>query len=824
MLEKYKETANSLIDNEDINERLLNLIFPILTNGLGYSESTDLMQKQLFGSSQNIYCEYAIVDDHSPTHPTYKLGIKLVKPGEDFDIGRRTLENVLRLNSNCKYGLVTNGIEAEVFENETDKNESIGTKRIAVINFANPSQEAEEIFQMLAKQNQNIKRLNYASETSQVKESNKINKLNNKSNKTGINTDNWDDDDDEDYVPKKKNPNKNEKQQKSSSTKTILGIILAILLALALGLFIYSKFFSNEESDIVQPNPNNQSQNTTNWENAPGNFVPNTSDESLQYIEIQAMIGTKLYTGDELELSLLNTNILEGTIIKFEITCGNYKDYAYAVIDKTGECSVRYQIPEEWYLPDVGIVAYMRFDEEGEYEQPNAVKSKYGNAGEYIITPEGAPLYAIAYTYTTHENAAVVAYINKQNADKAAQLQATREKDFSQVEILVDIKGNIKMVPEGYSLTEANISENRYIYPVIQYEADRGRAFFYIVVGYVGKNWIMFDSTTFTADTYVWGYEVSSNEKKTDLSGHALSEWVYYNDYDTPTLLADMKLLSSSNTCSVKLTGPASKTHTITEEEKSNLKFFLYMYSTYFDNGNSVPDVEWFTPSNESTIDLSYLVMPDEVRARNSSEELEMESTLATIVDKRANGLIVTDTEQSLYNRMTKTYIPIDMNLFKEIFSEIKKSDAYAIYDNDYEHGSNSWIRFYLFYKDTNQGTIETGYIPYITIYSNKTVHIPLLSANNASQYDKTLVETTISPELYSKIITYLKNSTYVYYTTSEDIEQEVEPLPYDGSIDSTIEEENSNENNALEGVGVDPDEFELTGNYFSQIIGSYGD
>lgn len=792
VLEKYKQIADELSSDLNIEKRQLEILFPLIED-LGYSDNS-LIPHCIIGTDLSHQLEYGLIKN--PEYNTFKLGIKIVKRDMTFNDAKEILDNCLKCNPGVEYGVVTDGIVYDFYQNVLEGNNSQGISFIQKVNLCNPTEDDESLMRVLSKREERP-RQQFIQKS--FEESEPDPESERPSNASPDFSD-WDEDsspktkkeksrinnepdysdtillDDDSGKSKKKRIIKNTEPKPPSSglKKIIMGIITAFVIALIIW-FCYDKFIAKSPS-TNNPTDTNQGEDV-NWGglNVEENKNNNNTDTSLQFIKINAVIGTRNLTGDNLELTLLNTNILEKAIIKFEIICGTNRGYAYATIDKKGECKTNYQIPATWSLPDLAIVAYIRFDEIDEYEQPKSVKEKYGENGEHIIRDKEAPQYGIAYTYTTHENEAVVRYINENNAEKNNAIIKTREMDFANVETLNDIKGNIKHVPSGFSLTEANITENRNVYPMIYYDSAKNKSYFNLVAGYLGRDWTMFESVIFKADTYEWGYEIGSNDKQTQLGGKYLSEWVYFNDFDNPTLLADMNLLANSNDATVKFNGPRSRTHKITEEEKQYLKFFLYMYETYYGNGTKIPSYEWFEKKSEP-VDLNYLVLPQDVRERNSSEILEMEETQASIASKRSKGQTVSPQEQSLYEQMQKTYKPVDMNLFMKIFTDIKSNEAVAVYDTDREHGSLSYMKLYLYY-DNKDGTIESGYIPYIIIYSDKSIQIPLLTTDaKTNTYEKTLIEGSISQELYNELVNTMESQAYVYYSSVVNETQQTNP------------------------------------------------
>lgn len=767
-LSKYSSRAMEL-ENKPISDRLKNILFPIIFEDLGYPyQGNTVVQKPLIGHNMDESLDYGILENVDLM--IFKLGILIVTEKTSFAQKREELVYLMKMYPGIKKGLITDGITYEFFEGVLDGTTVVSIDCPHKFNIKNATERDAEYFSIFKNMANTAPRQKFA-ETKPMNftEKNGAPLRNTDELMDSISLD--DDEDDEPEVkrppkvkaapPKKSAPPKKEKEKKGFSPALIL--IALVLIGLLIGM--YFMFFRGDEGTPPDINtPENGPVQFLEWEKVDDGSGTHSVNTNLQHIGIDAILATNRLVGNDLEISLLNTNIEENALIKFAIICGANKGYAYATI-KNGECRAVFDIPELWNNPELTIIAYLRFDEEGEYKQPKNVRDKYGENGEYIIAPKGAPQYAITYTYATHENDAVIAYINSNLQATQQAAIAAREKDFAQVETLYDAKGNIKHVPGGFSLTEANITETRHVYPMIFHDAAKGKSYFYIIAGYIGKDWLSFESTAFYADNFAWGYEVGSNQKERQLGGNACSEWVYYTDESILPLLNDMTLLANSNKTTIRFTGgPIKRDYEITQEEKNNIKMMLYIYATYYGNGTKVPDIEWFKPQDEA-IDLSYLKSPVDVRMRNSSEITQMEALQTTINYNRQQGKTISSADQARLEQMQKTFKPVDMKLFNKLLTEIKNSEnAFAIYDMDDEHKENSFMKFYLYY-DNADGTIESGYIPYITIFSNKTVHIPLVTVSgNMRDTMKTLVEVTISPELYSEILSAMNKVNYQYY------------------------------------------------------------
>ena len=63
-------------------------------------------------------------------------------------------------------------------------------------------------------------------------------------------------------------------------------------------------------------------------------------------------------------------------------------------------------------------------------------------------------------------------------------------------------------------MNEANITKSINIYPQVFYNAKENRPYFYLVVGDMKGNPIMFTDVIFYADGYQWAYETPNDTKE----------------------------------------------------------------------------------------------------------------------------------------------------------------------------------------------------------------------------------------------------------------------------------------------------------------------
>lgn len=775
MLENFIVAAKECAQSDNLEDRCGKLLFPFICDALGYSVESgeDLVSRVTFGANKDEFLEYSIKNSNSDEPNSYILGIKIVSPGESFAEQRHVVERCLIMNPKVKYGVITDCVNFEFYENLLDKGESVGIKLVNEMDLTAPTRDDDDFIRLLVKKGFQVDGDSISDDD--VFDNTNTNEEQEKEGPPIVIGD------------EKKPQKKQEKKKVDIDIKKYAIPVIGAIVAIVLIWLLWGMFGKGETVDSETP-PGWDG--TVDWSTLNNVDSSRGTNSTLAYINLQAMLSTKRYGDDSVEASLLNTNIDDGAKIKFVFQCGEYSGSAYGTI-KNGECSAKFNIPAEWYEPQVTVIAYMRFDEVGEYVQTDKIKNKYGDDGELVIWEVGAPKYAVTYTVMTHENAAVIKYINDGILNQQNEIKARRDRDFAKTESLVDVKGNIKIVPDGFSIVKENITETRHIYPFIYYDAAKGRSFFYITAGYVGRDWIEFNSVNIFADTYKWGYEISSNEKRRQVGGMALSEWVYYTDESVLNLLNDMTLLAASNETSIRLSGPIKKTFVITQEEKDNIKFFLYLYETYFGNGTITPDVEWFNVKGDVIV-LDYLKKATEVRMRNSEQILDMEALQASINQKRANGAMVSSNDTAMIDQMSKTFKPVSDEIYDVLYKTTVSADAYQVYDTDDEHGNNSYMKFYFTY-DKDDVTIEDGYIPYMVLYRDGRVQLPIVSSANSSYTTKTLAEFSISQDLYNNIATEMGRATYMYFGEASAVIDNPEPV-------TTQTPQNKNDNNPYEG------------------------
>lgn len=536
---------------------------------------------------------------------------------------------------------------------------------------------------------------------------------------------------------------------------TKIGMIFAGIVILFLVISFLFKG-NKEETPPVQ----NQSQTQTNVNINVNEQIPNqeltNSIDTESYLTIKSVLDLSV-NNEVLKVDLIS-DLVEGTIVKIGAFCGDDTYYTYMKINSKGQGSVTYEIPSTWGEELITVGAYLKFNEGG-YSQPASTISKYGANGEYIAWNKDYSKDMLTYSTINHSNALVIALKEQAERERNQALANAIKKDFASIDTRVDNFGNIKHVPLGYSFDETNISEKVNIYPMIYYDAASKTSYFYIICGYVGTQFMRFEEIGFSADGYNWTYQNSTNVKKNQVVGNKKAEWIYFNHIDSPVLLGDMDLFCNSNQVSMSLIGSINKTFNIDKEQLYNIKLFLAIFEKYYGNGTTIPDVSWFDMKGTAA-SLTYIQKPTAIYQRGYKEIESLKSYSNSLTEKRLNGQEVTKEEEELLATMNKTYRTTSPAIYNKIMDMIHNADAELIFYDDYET-NYKYMKLYFVYAD-NYTNIESGFIPYINIYEDCTVLVPVRTiTSSTTKLDEVYAKFTISSSLYNEIITYYDSKSY---------------------------------------------------------------
>lgn len=713
---------------------------------LGYTDRRVVYAGAYNMSSQQTF-EYALKlleeDDSSD-----RLYVKLVSVNEDLGQFEPVIKETIVAQTHHenveKFYIITNGFVYKIYSNTVTSKELVNLKELGTFSISNLKQSDFPLIQKISLQGMTgeikepIVDFSYEDEdqeSTNIDEKEPQNNMDEKNNKFNF-----------------KMPEMNEKNK--SLIKKIILIILAGII-----LFLLFKFLTaNPETPIENNNEITTENVTTETNNSKINLTA-TNKDSENYISISAILDLTVSSKDELSMKLIS-NLEKDAIIKLGIFCGDNSSYIYAKTDSQGGLAEVIQIPETWGEQKVTVGAYLKFDEKG-YEQPKSITDKYGKSGEYISWNPDYTENMITFSEINHSNELVETLLKERNAQKERELMNSIEKDFSLIDSRVDAFGNIKHIPKGYSFDETNISENVNIYPMIYYDKASNTSYFYMIFGYVGTQFVRFENVGFSCDGYNWKYENGTNQKKDKIVGNKKAEWIYFNNIDTPELLADMSLVSASTQTQLYLSGSVNAGFNISDENKAMIKQFLYIYETYYGNGTYVPNTSWFETTG-TKVSLDYIKKPYEMRQRGSSEINSLITLQNALSQKRLNNETITNDEELLLETMKKTFRPVSETVNQRIYDSIISSTPIAIYYDDYETDKD-YYKIYFYYD--KQGEIENGYIPYINIYKDKTVIVPIKTISaTTTGYDKVYAQYSITDTFYSELTTYFNGTQYVQF------------------------------------------------------------
>jgi hypothetical protein len=344
-------------------------------------------------------------------------------------------------------------------------------------------------------------------------------------------------------------------------------------------------------------------------------------------------------------------------------------------------------------------------------------------------------------------------------------------------------------------MNQNNITESRNIYPQIFYDANEGAAYFYLICGYVGQKWSMFKNVSFYADGYEWNYEISSNEKKQTVNGGYVTEWVYFHNFNIPTLINDADLLAKSKSSTIRFSGYAIKEHALSNSEKDMIASMLNLWDKYFNNVKVTPTTEWFielentSPESGSmtynpeieeekeeeeeenvnnqgneikkgNYSLSYINVPNVLKERHKSEEKSLNDLAKKIQDLRMKGQKVSEKDQEEYEEERNKFRVVEDNVKYKLFDFIKTYGGNLTYYQDYENSTMDYYKMYLEYDKDESGSVEMGYIPYFYIMENRKVYMPIQTDAN-SLNSKSYVTLELTEDLFNELVEVVKNAKY---------------------------------------------------------------
>lgn len=736
-LQAISQFAEQYQDGSVQDENIYGEILLKFLSWLGYTESS-VIAGGAFNMSSEMTFQYAlkIYDDNSSD----RVYIKFCSMGEDLsgmeDLIKQTIVAQRNEDGVTKYYIITNGILYRIYSNTPNGMNLVNLKEEKIINIVDIKDSDYPILEAISLQG-----------------------LRGENPKMEIDRDLEFDEEPEEEVEEEKVEQPKEKKEFKLPTFDEKTIDLAKRIALiALGIIILLlifKFLTAKPGETKTDETNvNVNISSTSKDIKTADSTPVQLNSNL--VNVSAVLDLSVSNNDTLSIKFLS-DLEEGAIVKLGIFCGDNSNYSYQTIDSTGTFNGTFQIPTTWGDQKVTVGAYLRFDENG-YSQPKNVTDKYGKNGEKINWKKEYSANMLTYSEINHSNQLVEALLAKQKEERELQLKNAFQKDFAYIDTRVDAFGNIKHVPAGFSFDETNITEARNIYPMIYYDKASNTSYLYIICGYAGTQFVRFESVGFSADGYNWSYDNGTNVKKDSVVGNKKAEWIYFNNVDTPQLINDMGLLSNSNDTQMYLVGAISPTFNITNEDKALIRQFLAIYETYYGNGTFIPDVSWFK-NGSNQITLNYIKEPYEMRERSSAELNSLEVLQDSMSQKKLNNEKISKEDEDLLALMKKTFRPVSKTIKGKIYSSLINSEPQALYYDDYET-DKKFFKIYFVYA--NAGEIEEGYIPYINVYEDKTVLVPIKTiTSSTTSTDKVFAKYEITDTFYNELKTYFANTSY---------------------------------------------------------------
>jgi len=724
-IEDLIDSANKLKETQplELDKIKSELVFP-LVELLGYdtTDPSEFMNCQVFDLNGKEMFDFELTKN--PAGSRSNIVLKIVDSSDLINEYKQLVQDVFGLYKPIGFAIITDGFSYCIYE--ASKSKAIDYSKItinplATIDLTDLKPEDESLLRILSKEQKKINlqssvKLQYSDEDEE-----------NDYNKPTINKDKL-------------------KKITTSGLKIVITVTLIIIFITLAFLKLLGQKGSAVEANEGNPVVNNPAPSV--GPSSGTNNNPITLDTSLQYIYLTSILELNVYQPNNILQVHLISDILEGGIIKFEFYCGDKKEILYGITDKKGQSVVEYNIPEEWNHPDIKVVAYLRFDESS-YPQPKSLAKLYGSQGEYIVQKSDYPIYGIVQNVTTHSNKNVEKYVKQYNLEKQSSLAKDATIDFSKTGQLIDSQNNLKIVPEGYSLTQANIGENRYIYPQIYIDEKNNKAYFYVVVGHMGRDLINMRAISFNANGHKWGYEIGSNQTGTTVSGGLAAEWVYFNQHDTPKLMNDMRLLANANESTVAIAGHRRKEHLLTEEEHSNLKYFIYLFEKYFKDGFNFP-LEMISNDKLNSVSLEHIKKPARILVRTSNEDIQIKK----LVEESHNGK---PSEENL-EKMKNSYRLLKGEMITSLHNEIINSKGTPEYKDDTD--SKTYIRLIFDYLESRH--IEEGFVTEIILYDDGSFHIPFKSQSFSSdKLTATFAKTEMSQNLFTRLIKSIESTSY---------------------------------------------------------------
>lgn len=533
-----------------------------------------------------------------------------------------------------------------------------------------------------------------------------------------------------------------EPEEKSENKKIKWGLIIlaqVLLIAIVIAVVMIIK---NPNNDII-------------------NFFVGDKQSTLDYYDIQSSINASIdKANNALEIEFSSSDIPSGGVIRFDIVNGDDSATVYGNVSDNGMVVGSYAIPEYWKNPSIVVTSYLKFDEL-DHAQSRAVKDKFGEIGEKIIKKDGAPSkFALSYTTIEYDSESVREYLLWLKEQEEANLRAERLKDFEGANIRYDALGNIKVLPAGYDMNNVNITGNVHVYPQIFYDAQNNFAHFYLVCGQVSSvTWSMFREVAFYADGTGWSYKIDNNEKKQQVTGQYITEWVYFDNYNIASLPSETALLGLADEARIQIIGSKIGEYYLSADEKANINYMLALYNKYFSDSSNPPSTSWFEEqtdtgssnnnNDEKNYTFTYIQTPSGVLDRDSNEQKNL-NNLKKLIDEANKGAGATETQLTTYDIDSKKFKVFDESVRDAIMEEFKTATGILVYEQDFESSKADYYK--IFFEYENPKSIEAGYIPYMYIMDNKTVYLPVKTDTGATTSEKSYASFIMSQKTFDII------------------------------------------------------------------------
>lgn len=499
------------------------------------------------------------------------------------------------------------------------------------------------------------------------------------------------------------------------------------------------------------------------------------SQSGIEKGQLDGKLTINVSADSVIAMELYSRNIPAGGVIKFELTTGTYQDAVYGSIGADGKAYGNFTIPAYWDEETITVIAYLRFDE-ANYSQPASVKQKFGEIGEQIIGKNNAPdKFAITYGTINHNSQAVRDKLALEALEREKAERAARLKVLGALNIRVDSVGNWKILPLDYNMNESNITKSVNIYPQVFYYASDNLPVFYLVVGDMKSNPILFTDVIFYADGYQWSYEISNDLKEISVNNGVWKEWAYIDSLDFPDLVEKSNLLASSEVAKITFKGNQIVEHKLSNDEKTNILTMIGGFDTYFNTG-SAPKKEWYveymemktgktddTSNNGSNniggpVSLGYIKKPDSMLERESDAEKELSQLLIDIQNKRLQGQTVSAADEAQLDIFMSRYKIIEESLRDSIYKEIVESESVLAENPGFNDLPSGYYKIYFKY-DSNSTNIENGYLNEIYVLPDQTVYVPVKTV--IADKEKGYATFKMSSNTYNELLKFVSMNDY---------------------------------------------------------------